>query len=162
MTPLLDRVRARFVEVMGVHERPERLAAAWALGVGIGLSPLLGLHTLLALALALGLRLNKVDVLLGTLVVNPWTLTAYFPAAVVVGRRLVGVPIPRLAVPRPEAVLHLALWRDSAPWLRSVLLAWGVGATVLSLAASAVTYLLLRRLIRAHRARQQKSAGPRG
>ncbi len=161
MRAILQRARARLVQVIGVHDKPERLAAAWALGIGIGLSPLFGLHTVLALALALGLRLNKLDVLLGTLIVNPWTLTLYFPAAVLVGKRVTGVRIPHLTLPRPEALLHAAVWRDSAPWMRSVLLAWGVGATIFSLVFSAATYLLLRRLVSLHRAHHQRQHGPR-
>ncbi len=159
MRELLERARARFAAVVGVHERPERLAAAWALGIGIGLSPLIGLHTLMAIVLAMVLRLNKVDVLLGTLIINPWTLTAYFPTAVMVGKRLTGVPIPHFALPRPEAFLHAAVWRDSAPWVRSVLLAWGVGATIFSVVTAAATYFLLRRLILVHRAHRRRSPG---
>ena len=77
MRAIFERLRARFDNVVGVHEQPERLAAAWAVGLTIGFSPLMGLHTVLALLLALVFRLNKVDVFLGTLVVNPWTLPVY-------------------------------------------------------------------------------------
>lgn len=156
MSGVFERLRARFDEVVGVHERPERLAAAWALGLAIGLSPLMGLHTVLALLLAFALKLNKVDVLLGTLVINPWTLTVYFPAAVFVGRRLTGVHVPRLVLPQPEEVLHAAVWRQHAPWLRSLLLAWGVGATVFAVLAGTVTFVVLRQVIAVHRRRRQR------
>jgi uncharacterized protein len=159
VSELLQKVRSRFAAVVGVHERPERLAGAWALGIGIGLSPLFGLHTVIALVLAVVLRLNKVDVLLGTLIINPWTLPVYFPSAVIVGRSVTGVRIPHFALPHPEAFLHLAVWRHNAPWLRSVLLAWGVGATIVSLLSAAGTYLLLRRLVLVHRARHQRPPG---
>lgn len=152
MRELLVRAKARFVEVVGVHDRPERLAAAWALGIGIGLSPLIGLHTVLALVLAIIFRLNKVDVVLGTLIINPWTLTVYFPAAVVVGKRITGVHVPHFVRFHPEAVLHAAVWRENVPWLRSMLLAWGVGAAIFSLLLGTATYFLLRRIIRVHRA----------
>ncbi|OFV82293.1 MAG: hypothetical protein A2Y78_04615 [Acidobacteria bacterium RBG_13_68_16] len=151
MRQLLARATSRFVEVMGVHDRPERLAAAWALGIGIGLSPLMGLHTALALALAIVFRLNKLDVLLGTLIINPWTLPLYFPVALLVGKRVTGVNIPHFVRFQPEAVLNLAVWRENAPWLKSMLLAWGFGAAILALLAGFATYLLLRRVIRVHR-----------
>jgi len=150
---ILEHARSRFRAVVGVNESPERIAAAWALGLGLGLSPLLGLHTLVALLLALALRLNKVDVLLGTLIVNPWTITFYFPTAVLVGRWITGVRVPRFTIPRPEEVLHAAMWRDRAPWLRSLLLTWGVGALVLALVGGVVTYFLISRLIAHHRRR---------
>ena len=156
MSGVFEKLRARFDEVVGVHERPERLAAAWALGLALGLSPLMGLHTVLALLLAFALRLNKIDVLLGTLVINPWTLPLYFPTAVFVGKRLTGVNVPRLVLPRAEEVLHAAVWRQHAPWLRSVLLAWGVGATLFAVLAGAVTFVVLRQAIVIHRRRRRR------
>ena len=154
MRAIFERLRTRFDRVVGVHEQPERLAAAWALGLTIGFSPLIGLHTVLALLLALIFRLNKVDVFLGTLVVNPWTLPVYFPVAVYVGKRITGVRVPRFVLPRPEEVLHAAVWREHVPWLRSVLLAWGAGAMVLALIAGGVTFVVLRQMIRFHRSRR--------
>lgn len=158
MKALLDRARSRFQDVVGIHESPERLAAAWALGIGLGLSPLLGLHAVIALLLAFVFRLNKVDVLLGTLIINPWTFTIYFPAAVLVGKRITGVHVPRFLIPRPEEVLHAAMWRERAPWLRSLLLTWGVGATVLALLGGVVTYFVLKRMIVFHRLRHAAKA----
>jgi len=157
---LLEKARSRFRAVVGVDEKPERIAAAWALGIGLGLSPLLGLHTVIALLLALAFRLNKVDVLLGTLIINPWTVTFYFPTAVFVGSRITGVRVPRFLAPRLEEVLHAAMWRDRAPWLRSLLFTWGVGATVLALIAGAITYFALSRLIAYHRRRHPHHPEP--
>jgi len=162
---LLVRAKTRFVEVIGVHDRPEHLAAAWALGIGIGLSPLMGLHTALALVLAIVFRLNKLDVVLGTLIINPWTLPLYFPAAIFVGKWVTGVHVPQFVRFHPEAVLDVAVWRDNAPWLRSMLLAWGLGAAIFSLLVGVATYFLLRRVIRVHRAhhlRRQAHADPAG
>ena len=158
MRALLEHARARFRDAVGFHDSPERLAAAWALGIGLGLSPLLGLHTVIALLLAFAFRLNKVDVLLGTLIANPWTLPVYFPAAVWLGKRMTGVHVPRFVVPRPEEVLHAAMWRDRAPWLRSLLLTWGVGASVVGVLAGLVTYLVVKRVIVFHRVRHAAKA----
>jgi uncharacterized protein (DUF2062 family) len=156
------RAKARFIEIVGIHESPERLAAAWALGVGIGLSPLMGLHTVLAIVLALLFRLNKVDVLLGTLVINPWTLTVYFPAALLLGKRITGVRIPRFVRHNPSEILRAAMWHDNAPWLRSVLLAWSVGATVIALLVGLGMYFLLKRLIQVHREHYLRRHPPSG
>jgi uncharacterized protein (DUF2062 family) len=156
------RAKARLVDVVGVHESPERLAAAWALGIGIGLSPVMGLHTVLALLLALLFRLNKVDVVLGTLVINPWTLPVYFPAAVLLGKRITGVHIPRFVRHNPSEILRAAMWHDNAPWLRSVLLAWSVGSAVIALLVGLGMYLLLKRLIQVHRERHLRRHPPSG
>jgi uncharacterized protein (DUF2062 family) len=161
--PLLEHLRDRLQSVVGVKEPPARLAAAWAVGIGIGMSPFLGLHTAIALLLAFAFRLNKVDVFIGTLIVNPWTLSAYFPAAVFLGKRLTGVHIPSVELPTPQTVFHLALWRGNATWIRSVLIAWGVGATVCALLSGVITYFVLDQAIERHRRRRlahdQSSSG---
>ena len=162
MRQIWVRAKARLVDVVGIHESPERLAAAWALGIGIGLSPVMGLHTVLALLLALLFRLNKVDVLLGTLVINPWTLTVYFPAAVLLGKRITGVHIPRFVRHNPSEILRAAMWHDNAPWLRSVLLAWSVGSAVIALLVGLGMYLLLKRLIQVHRKHHLRRHPPSG
>ena len=43
------RVRAWLEQLLHTHDTPQRTAAAYALGVFLGFSPLLGLHTVLGL-----------------------------------------------------------------------------------------------------------------
>ena len=59
------RVRARFEELKGADESPRRLGLALGVGVLCGCSPVLGFQTVLAVALAVLFRLNKLAVLIG-------------------------------------------------------------------------------------------------
>src|SRR5262245_66491344 len=59
------RLRRFLDHLLHTHDTPQRTAAAYALGVFLGFSPLLGLHTILGLILAFALSLNRVAVLLG-------------------------------------------------------------------------------------------------
>jgi uncharacterized protein (DUF2062 family) len=151
--PLLARARARLLAAVGVDQPASRVAAAWALGIGIGLCPLIGLHTVIAIALAFAFRLSKLDVVLGTLIANPWTLSVYFPGAVFLGERVTGVRIPHIKMPTPETLFHPSLWRGNAQWIRTVLLAWGVGATICAVLGGLSTYLVLKWGIERHRRR---------
>ncbi|MGZ5430544.1 MAG: DUF2062 domain-containing protein, partial [Thermoanaerobaculia bacterium] len=72
--------------MLGSDSPPEVVAASFAIGVAISFTPLFGLHWIIALLLAVILRLNKVDVLLGTLVVNPLTFPAVAAVAIPIGR----------------------------------------------------------------------------
>jgi hypothetical protein len=139
--------------VLGTGETPERIAAAWAVGIGVGLSPLLGLHTVLALAAALAFRLNKVDVLLGTMITNPWALAVYFPACVVAGQWLLGIEVPRVAVPELRLLLSASAWGDQAAWLKPLLLVWWTGSGIATVVGTTVTYFAVRAAVRRHRAR---------
>lgn len=151
MRVLSDHVKRRLGEAVGVGGAPGRVAAAWAVGVGIGLSPLLGLHTAIAIAIAFLFRLNKLDVLVGTLIVNPWTLTLYFPSAVMLGRWITGVHVPRIELPPVDDLFVLAAWREQAAWMKPLLWTWTVGATVAAVVVGLAMYWILRRVIELHR-----------
>jgi uncharacterized protein (DUF2062 family) len=147
------KVRDRLRHAFGADEPPSRVAAAWALGIGIGLSPFIGLHTVLGLLLAVIFRLNKIDVLLGTMVSNPWVLTVYFPASVALGKWMLRINVPRIVIPELQQLLSIAAWNDQRSWLEPLLLSWTVGGTVCALVGAAVTYFLVRSAAVRHRRR---------
>jgi hypothetical protein len=84
------RWRVLVADWLGREEPPERVAAAIALGVGLGFSPLLGFHIVLALAVATLFRLNRLDALLGQFAGNPWTIPPVFAAGYQIGRAILG------------------------------------------------------------------------
>ena len=91
------RVRAWLEQLLHTHDTPQRTAAAYALGVFLGFSPLLGFHTVLGLILAFALNLNRVAVLLGVYSNLPWVLVPYYTVATWLGATLLGaVPPPGL------------------------------------------------------------------
>lgn len=137
-------VKGRLAQALG-HQSPHVLAASWACGVAISLSPLLGLHTVLALVFAFAFRLNKVDVLLGTLLVNPWTLPPYSLLAASVGKLITGKPI-HLATHLPHLtdLLDRSFWQAQKAVLAPLLLNWTVGASLCSLVGGVTVYLAIR------------------
>ncbi|MCX7895060.1 MAG: DUF2062 domain-containing protein [Thermoanaerobaculum sp.] len=137
--------KARLSALLHEETSPHVVAASWACGVAIGLSPFLGLHTALALVLSLALRLNKLDVLLGTLIVNPWTMAPYFLAAVSLGGRITGKPIPFLPeLPQPASLWDRSFWQAQEAFLAPLLVNWLVGASTFAGAGGAVVYFSLR------------------
>jgi uncharacterized protein (DUF2062 family) len=93
--------RTRLEHLLHTHDTPQRTAAAFALGVFFGFSPLLGLHTLLGLAFAFALNLNRVAVLFGVYSNLPWILPAYYTAATLAGAAILGAEVP------PEFIARL-------------------------------------------------------
>jgi uncharacterized protein (DUF2062 family) len=151
-----EQLRTRLRRLVGLNESADRLATAWAVGVAIGLSPFIGLHTVVGLLLAFAFRLNKVDVLLGTLVVNPWTRPPYFAWAVVFGQWITGIRVGRIQVPELSLLLSAHAWHQHSAWLRPLLHTWMAGAGVTCLVGGLATYLLVRRFIHFHRRREQE------
>ena len=139
--------------MLGSDSPPEVVAASFALGVAVSFTPLLGLHWIIALGLAFALRLNKVDILLGTLVVNPLTLPAVGAVAIPIGRFFLQA--------RREAIAHLpwhdmfrrSFWTAAGPTMRAIGVQMAVGMFALSVVAGALTYVVLLSLIRRHRAK---------
>ena len=86
----VDRIRAWLRVVLHTDDTPPRAALAFALGVFIAWTPVIGLHTLIALGMAFLLGLNRVAVLAGTFVNNPWTIVPIYSASAYVGSVLIG------------------------------------------------------------------------
>src|SRR3989441_10874501 len=86
--------RAAFRRLLAIDDPPERTALAFAVGVFIGFSPLLGLHTILATVIAFLFRFNKVAIYLGTYINNPFlTLVPIILASYAIGAFLLGRPL---------------------------------------------------------------------
>jgi len=73
-----------------IKESPKKLAMSFSIGLFIGLSPLLGLHTILSIIVASVFRLNKLVTLMGTYVTNPWSLMPIYAFCTWVGMKLTG------------------------------------------------------------------------
>lgn len=139
----------RFIlHLMGKEDPPERIAAAFALGVAISFfTPLTGFHTLIALGLAFLLGLSKVDVIMGTLVVNPWTVVPVITFEQFVGKKLLHYS-PALAPRLPwRQILHRQFWHTLRGSGWTYLAALTVGSVVCSAAAATITFYFVRAVI---------------
>jgi len=138
--------------LLQVEGSPTRVAAAFGLGVFIAFFPLLGIHTGMALVIAILLRLNRVAILVGCWINNPWTIAPMYSAGTLLGCALLRVPpVGPLSVD-----WHLkgrAFYSALAATLRPLVWPFVVGNLVLGVVAGLVAFLLLRTLL-ARRAKQ--------
>jgi uncharacterized protein (DUF2062 family) len=150
------RVRRWLDQLLHTHDTPQRTAAAYALGVFFGFSPLLGFHTMLGLVFAFALDLNRVAVLLGIYSNLPWILPAYYTLTTVVGAKLLRVRIrPRLLRDLSDAVAAFS-WTDTRALLHALTpLAWAfvLGSTLGALILAGFAYRVALGVIEAHRRR---------
>jgi uncharacterized protein (DUF2062 family) len=143
-------------QLLHTHDTPERTAAAFALGVFFGFSPLLGLHTLLGLVFAFALNLNRVAVLLGIYSNLPWILPAYYTAATALGAAILRVPIKPRLLGELTAALANGSWTDFRRLAHALTpLAWAyvLGSTLGAIVVSVVAYRVALAMIVAHRRR---------
>ena len=131
-----------------VHDTPHRTALAFGIGLWLAFSPLLGLHTVLALAIAFTFRLSRVAMLLGVYDNNPWTLAPMYLAGTSLGCVLLGVPAEHLGEIDWEGSgreFYLGLVETFRPYLWPYV----VGNTVLGVVCGALGYWFMRRLLEA-------------
>jgi hypothetical protein len=140
-------VRRWLDALLHIEDTPERTAAAFALGVFFGFSPLLGLHTILAVIAAFLLSLNRVAVLLGVYSNLPWFLAPYYAVATMAGAELTGHhPSPDFRE-QVGGLFKLSLWHGDF-WHRLVVvmkpLLWPylVGSTLFAVILGIAAYQL--------------------
>ncbi len=153
------RLKVLLADLLGREESPDRVAAAIAMGIGVGFSPFMGVHFVLAIGLAFLFKLNKVDAALGQFVGNPWTLPPVFAAGYALGRILLGydrTEVPNLPWDR---LLTRDFWHAFAgPTLRPRLASFIVGTLVLATLIALVAYLLVRGALRIYHRRHPRVA----
>lgn len=150
------RVRRWLDQLLHTHDTPERTAAAYALGVFFGFSPFLGLHTILGLACAFALNLNRVAVVLGVYSNLPWILPAYYTLGTILGATILRVQVPPGALAQLSSAVAAGSWTDFLRTAESLTpLAWAffLGSTLGAVILGAIAYRVALTMILAHRQR---------
>ena len=130
--------RDRLREVVKLRESPHKIALAFATGVFIGMSPLLGLHTLLGFAVVWIFRLNPFATLAGVYITNPWTIVPIYTFSTWVGSQCLGIEqmIPEIDW---SNITFLNLLDDLKPLLMPFIL----GTLLMGSIASIVCYIII-------------------
>jgi uncharacterized protein (DUF2062 family) len=153
---LYRRVALPVLALLRMGASPEKLAWSIAIGLLIGINPVLGSTTILCLALAFVFRLNVAASQLGNHIVYPLQLILVIPFIRVASRIFHTAPMPLSA----NELLHaarthpLALSRQLWLWEWHAFLLWTAIAVIaiplIALATTPVLRLLLGR-VRAHK-----------
>jgi uncharacterized protein (DUF2062 family) len=138
-------VRRWLDQLLHIADSPERTAAAFAVGVFLGFSPFLGLHTILAILVAFLFNLNRVAVLLGVYTNLPWFLAPYYAIATMVGAELTGHHPPpgfrsELGQLFEESLFGGHFWTQLVVVLKPLLWPYTVGSVLCSIVLAAAAY----------------------
>jgi uncharacterized protein (DUF2062 family) len=130
--------------LLRIDDTPERTSVAFAIGVIVGFSPFIGLHTVIGLGLAFAFRLNRVAVLAGLWLNLPWFMAPYYAAATMLGGWLTGYSTPPNFIEQIELTWLMPTWRlrmeALGHLLRPLLLPFTLGSTLASLPIGLVSY----------------------
>lgn len=132
-------IHGKFKEILYIKDTPHRLALSFAVGVFIAISPLLGLHTLMGLAACFFSRFNKFALFVGVYITNPWTIIPIYTFCTWVGALIMGVDLGVLEIDWAN-IGFMTIIKD----LESIILPFFLGSTVVSVAASLLSYPVFR------------------
>lgn len=145
---------------------PHRLSLGFAAGAFASFTPLIGLHFILALVIALVVRGNILASAVGTVVGNPVTFPFIWLATYQVGSRILGVtpmagPGGSAEPGDTVAAATAAAWYEFGPIFQQTLWPMLVGSIPLGLIGAAGCYALCyASLTRLRRQRQPIRRGP--
>jgi uncharacterized protein (DUF2062 family) len=107
------------------------------------MSPLLGIHTVLGIALAYQLRLNRFVTLIGVYVTNPWTIVPIYTFGTWVGVKLLHLDNAIPAI-NWHHISILSFVRE----FRALLLPFLVGNTFMAFIAALSGYVLIHEAVK--------------
>lgn len=143
--------------LLHVQDTSHRTALAFALGIWIAFFPVLGIHTAMALGIAFAFRLNRLAILTGAYINNPWTLAPLYTAGTLVGCLVLAVPTDGMAAV-DWSLKGRAFYDALLVSLKPYLWPFVVGNTLLGVVGGAVGYYGLRSFL--DRRRRMPAAPP--
>lgn len=142
----MHRLKVGLRQILAVKEPPGRIATAFATGVFIGMSPFLGIHTVLGLALAWQFKLNKFVTLIGVYITNPWTIVPIYSFGTWVGVKIMGLNNILPAIDWSH-ITFLGFIEDFRP----LLVPFIVGSLLVGTIAAVISYMTIYTVVRKNR-----------
>jgi uncharacterized protein (DUF2062 family) len=132
----------KFRSIFQVRETPHQIAMSFAVGVLMGISPLIGLHTIGAFFIAWLLGLNRFIAVAGVYVTNPWTIVPIYSFSLWLGAKVIGL---QQILPNIEwnNVTSMYLIRE----LTHLIWPFVVGSLIMGLAGSFISYFVIYSLV---------------
>jgi len=136
------KFREALDQVFSVDDTPHRIGLAFGLGTFLAMSALIGLHTILGLALPHLFRLSKRVTMAGVFINNPWTIVPIYSFCLWVGLLVTGEPLGTSNID----------WRNLSATLffkemRVLIWPFVVGTTLVGVASAVAGYYIIRRAV---------------
>lgn len=141
-----------FSRLVSLDDTPERIALAFATGVFVSFSPLLGLHTLLGLTIGFFFGLNRIALLTGLFLNTPWTIVPFYTLSTWLGSWILGFEglkaLPHIGL---SQLFRAGFWMQLIhQW--PLLIPMSIGSALFAAGLAILAYVLALYLIRRGRA----------
>ena len=125
--------------------KPHEIALGMAIGVFIGITPTIPLHTILAVSLALLVGGSKLAAALGVWVSNPLSIPFFYYGSYRIGQLVLG--LPGISLPDDRSLLAMASLGGK------IVGAMLLGGVILGIVPAIVAYVLTLKLVSSQRFR---------
>lgn len=141
--------------ILHMNDEPKDIAFAFAIGVLVSFTPLLGAHMLLAAGGAWLFGLSPVVALAGTFINNPWTIAPIYGGSLYIGLLLTGRSLAAASIDWSEMS-----WDMMLELVKTLGVPLTLGCAILGIIASIISYFVIFRAVIIARARRQEGAQP--
>ena len=140
-------------QLLLMDEPPERTAQTFGFGVLVGFSPFIGFHTLIAIAVILLVRVNRLAFLAGVYSNTPWTVAPAAALGTALGVFIIGsdAALPEISY---ETLSSGRFWSELTADAWNLLVPFFIGNFILSAAFAMMAYWILKRFLLQYRARR--------
>jgi len=142
-------LRLFYLRLLRLKGQPEEVAGGVAIGVFVGMTPTVPLHTILAVLIAYLFRRSKLAAAMGVWVSNPLLLPFVYLLDYKLGRMITRTNPPSFAV--SDFSIHKIIelgWRISFPLI--------VGGLILGLICAIPSYFITKRVVNLYREKRRK------
>lgn len=143
-----NALKNQWGRLVGIEDTPEKITRGLALGIFVGLLPLMGIQILFVVFLAVLTRVNKISATLGVFITNPFTVIPIYAFNLKVGFVLTG------RYSELSGVGSLKTVREFANLGADLLFDFLLGSFVVAAIGATLTYLVFRPFI--YRSRQPR------
>ena len=145
-----NRLIASFIELLRQGMSPEKIALTIALGIMLGVTPVLGSTTVLCTLAALALRLNLPAIQLVNAVVYPLQIILLIPFFKL-GALLFRTSAAAISVKGIEAMIHAGIWNAiESLWILTIhaLVVWAALGAIITAVLYPVLVIFVRHLLK--------------
>lgn len=130
------KILQRLRWIFQLKESPKKIALSFAIGVFIGISPLIGLHIVLGIFISWLLKLNTGITIIGVCITNPWTIIPIYTFSTWIGIKILNIEY---------SIWHIEWDNITFMYLinefKHILIPFLIGTTIVAFLSAIISYI---------------------
>lgn len=137
-------MRNKIKAIFRVDDDPKHIAISYAIGFFVGMSPLIGLHTVIGILLIWAFKLNRIVTLTGIFITNPASLVPIYTFSTWIGALLLGVDLKLVSAVNWKRITLGQIVSE----LGELVMPFVVGSLLVSGVCAVASYFIILKLLK--------------